>query len=414
MRFLLFFLLFTTYSFGQIGMGQWRLHVPALKALDVVAKNDRIFTAFENGVSEYDISSKEITIWDAVNYLSDISVKCLGNSTSDNAVFIGYKNGNIDKIKNNTVTNIPAIKLAQVQGSKEIFKIVEYQNHMYVATGFAIVKIDPVKNEVRDTYYPTNGNQAILDVAFRNDSIYALTANKLYRGALSNPALADPAQWLIDARLPILGANMYKDIEAIGNELFVLFKQDGYGLDSVYQITTSGIVSAINEPFAMEINSLNTVRNKLAVNFYTGSIIYNADFSQFENINQYTFGGTLNIQAIGYANNEYWFADDSYGLVAFKDNWNNNRISFVGPPKNEFYSMDWLNGRLVVAGGGLNQAAQTFSHSGIYIFENESWSLRDGSNMSLWTGSNVWDFLSVSINPNDKDTFNYGQVRCCY
>ena len=107
----------------------------------------------------------------------------MGISLSNNAVFVGYANGNLDKIKNNTVTNIPAIKLAQVQGSKRINKIVEFDMTTCMwQQAFAIVKIDPIKNEVRDTYYPTNGNQSILDLAFRNDTIFALTEDKLYTG----------------------------------------------------------------------------------------------------------------------------------------------------------------------------------------------------------------------------------------
>ena len=73
--------------------------------------------------------------------------------------------------------------------------MVEYDEHIYLATGFAIVKIDPKKNEVRDTYYPTNGNVPINDIVFANDSIYALSEDRLYKGDLDNVALADPAQW---------------------------------------------------------------------------------------------------------------------------------------------------------------------------------------------------------------------------
>jgi hypothetical protein len=61
-------------SSAQIGMGQWKMHVPTSKAIDVCAGNNVIYTAFEKGVYEYDLDSKEFTSWNVVNGLSDIDV----------------------------------------------------------------------------------------------------------------------------------------------------------------------------------------------------------------------------------------------------------------------------------------------------------------------------------------------------
>ena len=130
-------------------------------------------------------------------------------------------------------------------------------NQMFqFATGFAIVKIDPIKNEVKDTYYPTNGNESILDLAFMGDSIFALTSDRLYKGNLNNIALADPTQWAVDARVPILAANSYSELEEINNELFFVLKVDGYGLDTLYKLTTNSYESTISETFEMEIEAL--------------------------------------------------------------------------------------------------------------------------------------------------------------
>jgi hypothetical protein len=399
-------LLISFGAFGQIGTGQWRLHIPARQSIDVVAKSDRIFAAYTNGMTEYDIASGEISIWDAVNSLSDISISCLGECTSDNSIFIGYDNGNLDKIKDNTVTNIPAIKLAQIQGSKKIHKMVEYDNHMYLATGFSIVKIDPVKNEVRDTYYPTNGNDAIVDIEFRNDTIYALAEDRLYIGDINNPALADPTQWSEDARVPVLSANAYKDLEKFNNELYMTLIVDGYGLDSLYRLESSTLNVALVETFAMEINSLNNLGDRLAVNYFEGSIIYDPSFTVLMGINSYSFG-MANTNNVDLIDNTYWVADGLNGLVKYISPGNDEQIAISGPPKSTFYSMDWERGRLAVVGGGLSEVFVTFSSSGLYLFEDEEWELRDRSNMNLWT-PDVWDFLSVAINPRDKDEIAIG------
>lgn len=410
MRLVISFLLFSFGLSAQVGTGQWRLHVPSSRAIDVVALNDRIYTAYENGLSEYDLSSNELSIWDAVNSLSDISLSCLGYSTSNSALFIGYENGNIDKIKNNSVTNIPAIVLAEIQGSKRINKIVEYGGYMFFATGFSIVKVDPAKNEVADTYYPTNGNEGLIDIAFRNDSIYAITEDRMYRGYANNIALADPAEWVEDARIPVLTAEKYQDLEVVNDSLYITLIVDGYGLDTIYTVRSSGLVPSVIEPFDMEFRSLNTVNGRLAINYFAGTVIYNNDFSNFQTIGAYTFGPFSKVNAIAWSDGNYWIADNDNGLVSYTDATSNSKVSFSGPPKNDFYSLDWLKGKLAVASGGQTGTVQ---RSGVYIFEDEEWGLKDEQNMNLWQGQNIWDYLAVSISTRDDNRIavaSYSQI----
>lgn len=393
---------------AQIGTGQWRLHVPSKSAHDVVAFDDRIYAAFVSGVSEYDIASGEVTLWDAVSSLSDISVSCLGKHSSSNSLWIGYDNGNIDKIIDNKVINISAIKLAQVQGSKRVNKLIEFENYVYAVTGFAIVKLDPIKNEVKDTYYPTNGNRPILDIAFKNDSIYAITSDRLYKGLTSNIVLADPNQWTVDTRVPVLTSQSYSEIENVNDDLFILYNDDTYGLDTVYRLDNSGLTVAVNEAFIMEIKSINNLDEKLAVNFYDGTKVYVSDLSEVDLINHYNFGTYVRPRKVVYSNDAYWIADESNGLVKYISYANNQEIAFSGPPKNSFYALDWYEGQLAVASGSLSGESVTFNRSGVYLFENEKWELKDNTNMSLWNASNIFDFIAVSINPANTNQLAVG------
>jgi hypothetical protein len=404
MRFLTFiFILFSFIAFNQVGTGQWRLHVPAKKAIDVTAGNNIIYTAFENGLLEYSLEDNEKRLWTAVNGLSDITLTSAYYDNSTSSVYIGYDNGNFDKLTGSQVINIPAIKLAQIQGSKRINKIVRYGNFIYLATGFAVVKIDPIKNEVKDTYYPTGGNDAVLDVAFRGDSIYALSSSRLYSGNLNNIALTDPAQWITDSRLPIELVNQYKDIENVNDELFVLFQTPTFGGDSIFRINSTNLELVSLQPFSMEIMSLTKHANKLAANMDGGVLVYNSDFSLATVANSYSFGGYPAANNSVLYDGFIWIADNSKGLTRYLNEFSTISIPFDGPPKKEFYSMDWFDNRLVVSGGGLSSISPTFSGSGVYIFEDEKWTLRDRDNMNLWNGQNVWDFVSVSINPKNKE-----------
>ena len=408
MRLILFLMLSFTAT-GQIGTGQWRLHVPARKAIDIVAGNGLVYTAFENGLLEYDPIANETSTLNAVNGLSDINLTCLTFDPSSKTLYIGYENGNLDKLQDNRITNIPAIKLAQIPGSKKINKIVSYGNFIYLATGFSIVKIDPVKDEVKDTWYPTNGNDPILDLAFKNDTIFALTATRMFAGNLGNFALADPSEWLVDSRLATLTTtDNYKEIEFIGDDLFVLYSKVNYGEDSVFKVKTAGLELVNNEPFSMEIISISNQNGKLALQIAGGVFVYNTDYSYHLVANTYSFGGVPKPAASVVYDGNLWIADSEIGLVRYTNEYSSTLISFEGPPKKAFYSMDWEAGKMAFASGGLSSIEATYNTGGVYVFEDEKWALFDKDNMPLWNDQNIWDFLTVSIDPTDTKRIAVG------
>ena len=406
---LFYFLLFLNFSLSaQVGTGEWRLHVPNKKAVDVVFDGNLVYAAFENGLQEYDIEASETSLWTDVNGLSDINLTCLGYDASQKALFIGYDNGNIDKIVDNKVTNIPAIRLAQVPGNKKINKIVQNQGFIYFATSFSIVKIDPLKNEVKETFYPTIEGSAILDIAFRGDSIFALTPEKLMRANINNIALGDPSQWVVDTRIAVLTLNTYKDIEIISDQLFVLQQNEAYGLDSVFHVTNTGKTTVYNEPFSIEINSLTTDENRLVINSDGAVYIVNLDYTYNKVYSAYSFNTWVSAENSCTVSGVTWVADKTLGLFNINNQYSLTPYPFAGPPKKDFYSMDWQDGKLAVVGGGLSSAASTYGSSGVYLFENEKWSLRDKTNMTMWSTANIWDYLSVSIDPTNSDNIAIG------
>ncbi len=402
------FALFLTGNLcAQIGTGEWRLHVPNKSGIDVVVGNNVVYTAFESGVMEFDIASSDVSLWTAVNSLSDISLTCLEYYDAQSALYIGYENGNLDKIVNNKVTNIPAIRLAEVSGSKRINKIVAYNNFIYVATGFSIVKIDPIKDEVRDTYYPTNSDDPILDVSFRNDSIFALTSTKMYRGFIQSSALADPSQWSVDSRLKTLSVgNSYREIEVINDGIYVFSSNPIYGMDSVYQVKNTGMKLVQDPSLNFEINSIENFNGKLAVNLSGGIYIYNLDLLSYT-VESVLYGYGIIANNSFFHNGIYWIADGFNGLTRYMNGYG-ERIGFQGPNKDKFYAMDCNKGKLLIAGGGITGPQMTFNNTGVHVFENEEWAMKDDNNQALWQGKHVWDFLCVAVNPTDKNKMAAG------
>lgn len=125
-------ILFPLIFKAQVGTGNWRMHV-ANKGMDIAAGGNQVFVALETGLLEYDVDVKESTLWTDVNVLSDIQISCIYYHKESESFFVGYKNGNIDRIQNSTITNIPAIKLAAIQGSKTVNSFNSMGNFVYAA-----------------------------------------------------------------------------------------------------------------------------------------------------------------------------------------------------------------------------------------------------------------------------------------
>jgi len=397
----LFICLFTFVSRAQIGTGTWKLHVSTSKAIDVVASEKEVFTAYVNGMSIYTIATEEHRLLTALNGLSDIEISCLFYDEVQNAVYIGYKNGNIDKYKNGEIVNIPAIKLAQISVSKRINRFERNGMYVYAANDFSIVQLDAVKNEVKETFYPTNSTERIVDVSIYQDSIYALTPTQLFKGFLPNPILPDYSQWVRDIRLPYQTANKYTEMDLFNNRLVVLKKSDEYGSDSVYRINASDLELVTNLPFTIEINSINVVENYLSVNVDGVIYLFNDNLQIPESYGAGNFNAWFSSSRTARNQSGLWSADLKYGLVMYPNEFVYKSYPIEGSKNNQFFAMDAQNGKLAIASGRINSGFPGFTRNGVHFYQNANWELLNVTNVSQWPEPQIWDFIDVAINPND-------------
>jgi hypothetical protein len=402
------FLLINTVVFSQIGTGEWRFHTATSKAIDVAVTEDKVYTALENGLLTLDISnSDETELFNILNGLSDISISRLYWDEVESALFIGYENGNIDKLKNGKIYNIPAIKLAAVASSKRINSFIRFQDFIYVSTDFAIIQLNPIKNEVKDSFYPTNGIEKINAISFVGDTILALTPSKLLRGLINNPAIAASSEWTTDFRLQVLNQNRYKEMEEINDKLFILFQHSEYGKDSLFVLTNTGKSVVSESAFSLEINSLNTIGNdRIAINLESGIYVYDGTtFAIVSAYNSSNLGVNMSISRSGINSKGLWASDLSNCLYFMPTEVNIKNYRVSGSSNNFFYSIDSQNGKTAFSSGFLNGKFPAFTKNGIHFFEDEKWSFNNPNEQSCWQGQNIWDFLDVSINPKNLNEY---------
>jgi hypothetical protein len=402
------FLLINTVVFSQIGTGEWRFHTATSKAIDVAVTEDKVYTALENGLLTLDVSnSDEKELLNILNGLSDISISRLYWDEVELALFIGYENGNIDKLKNGKIYNIPAIKLAAVASSKRINSFIRFQDFIYVSTDFAIIQLNPIKNEVKDSFYPTNGIEKINAISFVGDTILALTPSKLLRGLINNPAIAASSEWTTDFRLQVLNQNRYKEMEVINDKLFILFQHSEYGKDSLFVLTNTGKSVVSESAFSLEINSLNTIGNdRIAINLESGIYVYDGTtFAIVSAYNSSNLGVNMSISRSGINSKGLWASDLSNCLYFMPTEVNIKNYRVSGSSNNFFYSIDSQNGKTAFSSGFLNGKFPAFTKNGIHFFEDEKWSFNNPNEQSCWQGQNIWDFLDVSINPKNLNEY---------
>ncbi len=412
MRLLVVMAFFITFScWGQVGMHQWKLHANTAKSIEVCGGGNKVIAAYTNGLVEYDLIHKERSLLTKTNYLSDVFINTLHFNQADASFWVGYQNGNIDKIKNETVVNLSALKMSSsITSDKNILKFESYGSYTYAATSFGILKIDYTKMEVRDTYYPPLGDAKIVDFTFFNDTIYVLSTNSLFKAHYKHSLLANPDSWINDKRISWLNTIENLSICQFNNKLLVHSLHKDNNTDSTYILDNQSIKSLKKGVFSLGkyIANLKSQNGELFVSIYDGAYILDSNYEIVESVYNYQFNKTVRPNTLIKYSGSYWIADNVNGLVKWNNNYDNISIKEVGPPKNSFFAMDSQNNSLVVAGGILSKASFAFNTGGAYIYKDDTWELFDRWNQNLWLDKNIWDVCATSINPSNSNQIAFG------
>jgi len=174
------------------------------------------------------------------------------------------------------------VKLAQISGNKRINGFTMRNGKVFAATGFAIIVLDPIKHEVKDTYNPFTSPKNYQSILFLNDSIYALHNDGMVKALENNPLLGNPNNWTVDTRVDIPALDVsYQKAIVLNNEFYLLARKAAFGGDSIMKVTSTGLQEVIGHQFDMEIAQFQLVNNKLGVSFSDTYILFNDDGSIF-------------------------------------------------------------------------------------------------------------------------------------
>lgn len=401
--FLSFFII-GNFCQAQIGTGDWRIHFSAFNAVGIAETSTDIYMACSNGLVEYNLEDNSVSPLTVTNGLSDLGVSSI--CAKNNVVVVGYANGNLDIIEGNTITNLPWIKKAEISGDKTINSILFDENLIYISTNIGLVVIDNDKKEVKDTYYPYD-NPIVYDLAIYQDTLFAATAQGIYKAYKNKSFLNDINSWSKMTNLPgSLINGPFEEIETFGDKLLFAYSSIVFQSDSLYYFENGQFNTYSGNPLTLK--ALNADDDKLLISQFGTVEVLDEDLNQ-EIIIFEVEGNYPGSEGALIKDGEVWFADERNGMIRGTNSWTTTSIFNNSPFADGSYRIDVQFGTVLVAGGGLthNLGSNNF-RNGVYKFESEEWTNFNYETQDTMSFARNWDYISVVVNPFNTNELAFG------
>lgn len=401
---LLSILLLTTTAQPPIGVGEWRAHLPYKNTKWVTDAGDNIYCVGNVAAFSVDKETGNMSRLDKANGLSDVEVSLAEYNRQYETLVIAYENTNIDLLRNNTITNISDIKRKNIIGEKQINHIYFIDSLAYLSTGFGIVVLDIVNDEIKDTYIIGASGENININGLTSDSarFFAATEEGVKVASISSPFLTNFREWELQTNGVGLPAKEAKHIVTFDDKVYTNIDDTIYVFDgnswNYYYSQGQWLIDDVN---ASEDYLIISERNAdegssppaRVVLFDTNDVLRIAPNDRLRQASR-----TL-MDDQGFL----WTAGFLEGLQRFK----NGQVDLFipnGPGATRVHNMALRNGTLYVAPGGISSnCGHLFNHDGFYYF-NGNWDTK-----SQWSGipelQGLLSIITVAIHPSQDKVY---------
>ena len=392
-------------SFSQeVGIGQWRDHLPYDYATKVEEFNSGIYCATPYSMFYFDREDNTIHRLSKVNGLSDLGVSDISLNTTEKILVVSYSNTNVDLIMNDlSIINIPDIKRKEILGNKTINSIMNYGKFAYLSCGFGIVVLNLEKKEIKDTYFigPDGGSLNVLAMTYNDTSFYAATENGIYYADINDPNLAFYGNWKKMSGTPFPNG-FYNLILYHGGRLLINHRDPDVAEDALY-VLDNGTWRELETVNTGQTYRLRSCGDKLVVSYGYFVQTYNADLSLDLKIYTYGESSPAPSDALIGSDGFYWIADRSKGLVkSWGGGFEQEFIKPSGAPTADIFDMASADGKLYVVPGGLTANwDNTWKAAKMYSLIDENWKTYDNYNSPPL--DTLRDFVGVAIDPLNSD-----------
>jgi hypothetical protein len=388
----------------EVGIGQWRDHLPYDYANNVEEFNSIIYCSTPYSMFYYDRDYNSVHRLSKVNGLSDLGVSDISLNGDQDILVISYANTNVDLLYDDlTIINIPDIKRKEILGNKTINSILNYGKYAYLSCGFGIVVLNLEKREVKDTYYigPEGSALNVLSMTYDDTAFFAATEAGIYYASIDDPNLAYYGNWHKMQNLPFPNG-YYNLVHYFKGKLLINHTDPEVTEDDLF-VLENGEWRQLETENNTRTYRLRTSGDKLVVSYSYYVKTYNADL--VEELKIYTYGETSPAPSDAFIGTDgiYWIADRYKGLAkVWANGYESEFIKPSGAPTADIFEMACDDGKLYIVPGGLTATwGNLWKGAKLYSLIDETWKTYESTEFpGLDT---LRDFVAVAIDPLNND-----------
>lgn len=346
----------------EIPTGAWRTHVNYTSAEKIALAGDKIFCSSKNGLFYFDTEDNSLQQLSKLTGLSDAGISAMQYFTANKLLVLGYKNGNIDFITQDSVANLDIIKHSGLEPfKKHIFNITENNGLAYFSTGAGVVVVDLGNFRVRETYGaigPAGAEIEAYQTAFYHDSIF-VASNIGILAAPFNAAtnLLDFNNWQLHGSEHGLPPGIMKGIVNYNDGLVA------YSGENIYRYNGHWL------PFHFQpeeqIQNINTPENKLLLSLNSSVVVVDG-----ETIENYSEGLLSPVYAVS-DDEQLWIADNRQGLMHYQS----GKFELIvpeGPSSPNSFNAISHGSNMAVVHGSYDQSLPAQA-TGFDVFDKGQW-----------------------------------------
>ncbi len=401
----------------EVGIGEWRDHLPYRKVISIAKAGDKIYAATPYSLFYYDQSDNSLNRLNKINGLSDVGISQIAYQEELNTLVIAYTNANIDLIRDGKITNLSDIKRKPILGNKAINRITFIGTRAYLSCGFGIVVLDIQNEEFPEPIYYI-GDQGssinVNDLAYNPEDslIYAATDVGIYHANYFSLNLANFAEWKRDSD-PLLPVGPFNFIASLNNRIYINKKGPSYSTDALY-VKVDGEWQRFDETNTSDRSCLKVFNNKLVVCNILTIDIFNADGTFNSRLYSYNPGNIFPKDALIDADNNIWIGDEFEGLTKISES-GTEKFLLDGPDFPDVYAMSSGGEDVWIVPGGRNSSfGQLYRKARFTGFVDGKWKTIDNKQDEFL--NNYRDILGVCVDPSNNKriylgTWGYGLLE---
>lgn len=368
-------------------MNGWSLHPAYADVTAIAASPNAVYALSDGALFSVNRSDESLSYYSKLNGLSSTNIRFITYNEATKKLLVVYQNGMMDILDEaDNVQSMSELFLKGETTEMSFNEVLSYEQFVYFATSFGILKVDLKRREINDTYIIGDeaSNVDVRHLAINNDTLYAVTNLDMYIGALADN-LIDYSQWK-KQQLP--DNNILQGLAAADGHLYLL-------KDSLLYNYSAGAWKQASKDTVLWMRSsgsrllLGTPKGLAELN--GAKLTYLTD--------------TYNATDALWSNGEYWLAAGTQGVIRYAQS-AFQQFQPNGPITNLSYRLQFAGDRLMVAQGG-RWAMQYNRSCDImwYDYTDKQWGAIPADYTMWYLQHGIYDIMNYAVDPTDINHF---------